>query len=520
MHRRRVLQGIAAAGGLSLASAGMARADTSPGRWLRLESPNFVVYSSSDEAYSRSELVALESFHNLLTRLMPLRSKSALKLNVYMAGNDRDFDAALPGAGQSLIQGFYTGSIEEVIAVTSKRGRSLGVRNTQRAMDARTVLFHEYSHHYMMANQRVAYPSWYVEGFAEFLSTAEFTDKGVYIGKFTPERALWLGQLSWLDIKTFLSKGARQLDAEETLRFYSQAWLATHYLFNTPERSKGFDRYISALSAGGDVLGAFEPSFGMTPDAFDDELRAYRRKGIEFRLMPGVTADPSIPITVQRLGRSADELVMSCAYVRQRPSRKDAAGSVAAIRSQARKYPGDPFAMRSEALVEVWYGELGRARQNIDALLALDANNAEVLHLSGLCHLRAGYAVEDKSMVGLARSAFAAAHRQDGTRASSLFRYVECGVYSQGGLDAHLLEALLAAYELTPQVDSIALMTGQGLMLHERFAEAAFVLRPLAADVHGGETAETAQKMLGAALSEQRTDLALFGAARDFEDKS
>ena len=96
-----------AAGGLSLASAGIARADTQPGRWSRLESANFVIHSSSDEIYSRSELVALEGFHGLLTRLMPPRSKSALKLNIYMAGNEADFDDAWPGVGRLAVQSVF-----------------------------------------------------------------------------------------------------------------------------------------------------------------------------------------------------------------------------------------------------------------------------------------------------------------------------------------------------------------------------------------------------------------------------
>jgi hypothetical protein len=504
---------------LSLISGGaVARADTPPGRWLRFETPNFVIFSSSDEAYSRAELIALEGFHNLLTRLMPPASKSALKLNVYMAGNERDFDMAMPGAGGSSVAGFYTGSIEEVIAVTTKRSGGLSVRNTQRATDSRTILFHEYAHHYMMANQRVAFPGWYVEGFAEFLSTAEFTDKGVYIGKFTPDRAMWLGQGDWVDIKTFLSKAPHELRGLDVIRFYSQAWLATHYLFNSLERSKGFDRYVSALAAGGDVLGAFEASFGISPEAFDNELRVYRHKGIQFRLMPGVAADSSIPVAAQRLGRSADDLLMSCAYIRGRPEPKRAASVVASIRSQAKKYPDDPFAMRSAALAETWYGDLTQSRQIIDALLAIDASNAETLHLSGLCHLRAGYAAQDQDMIGKARGDFAAAHRRDGTRASSLFRYVECGIYLKGEVDDHLMDALLAAYTLAPQVDSIALMTAQGLMQHRRFGEAVFLLRPLAADVHGGDNAKAAQGMLATAMSEQQTEFKIFGSAKDAEE--
>ena len=40
------------------------------------------------------------------------------------------------------------------------------------------VLFHEYAHHFMLQYAPAAYPAWYVEGFAEVVSTASFERKG------------------------------------------------------------------------------------------------------------------------------------------------------------------------------------------------------------------------------------------------------------------------------------------------------------------------------------------------------
>ena len=173
---------------------GRAGADTAPGRWLRIESQNFIVLSSVNEADTREEIAALEVFHALLKRVVPSSSGNPPKLPVYFAGKERDFEMSAPQM-RSDVAGFYDAGIEEIRAVTSAakgRQRQRDVESTERAFDARLILFHEYTHHYMLANNQSAFPAWYVEGFAEYLSTADFSAKGASVGKFTPNRASWL----------------------------------------------------------------------------------------------------------------------------------------------------------------------------------------------------------------------------------------------------------------------------------------------------------------------------------------
>jgi hypothetical protein len=98
--------------------------------------------------------------------------------------------------------------------------------------------------------------------------------------------------------------------------FYAQAWLATHYLFMKPERAAGVDRYCLALEGGGDPIGAFEASFGVTPQAFDRELRDYKRKAISILQLPEEKVDHPAAITTQRLGVAADEHLMPLSYLR------------------------------------------------------------------------------------------------------------------------------------------------------------------------------------------------------------
>lgn len=513
MRRRTLLQGLGALTGLSLAPGAWGQG-VKPGRWLRLESPTFVVYSTAEEDKSRQELAALEAYNTLLSRLMPRNKRSSLKLTVYMAGTTRDFDMIWPG-GNDGIGGFYSANIEEVFAATAVKKaleRQRDMQKNVRAMDARVILFHEYAHHFIRANNRVAYPTWYNEGFPEFLSTADFNDQGVDIGKFTANRASWLYNGDWLKIETFLTKHPFELSSEDTAMFYAQAWLATHYMFERPERAQGFDRYVAALQKGGDSIASFEPAFGITHTAFDKELRDYKRKPIQFWSMLGVKPDPSA-ITVQRLAASADDLLLSAAYLRRLPSPKYAKDTVARIREQAKKYPDDIFARQTLAQAEVWYGDLGEARRQLDKLVADAPGNADVHHLSGLCNLRAGRDGADKSVLVAAEDSFGRAYQLDKTRVNSMFRYVETGLARTGSIDEHFINVLVGAYQLAPQIDPLALTTAQALIQHKRYEEAELVLRPLTAELHGGNTPEIAKALMGLARTKAEAPFTFFGVA-------
>jgi len=505
-------------GATALSLAPPAFANVKPGRWVRYESPNFICFSAADETKTRNEVLALEKFHALLTKIMPRNSRSPLKLTIYMVNTDRDFERTQPQMGSS-VSGFYDASVEQVRAVSSSdrsQERQRDMKNNIRAMDARVVLFHEYAHHFVAANNRTRYPRWYNEGFAEFISSVSLDEKEMRVGMFTRNRAAWLLTGDWLEIDKFLNP--RELDGEETAMFYAQAWLATHMLFMRPERAAGFDRYCKAMETGQDVIAAFQPSFGISADEFDKELRRYRREAIKILHLPYDAA--AVPaITIQRLTSGADELLAAMSYLRAVPPRSDSKDTVELVRREAAKHPADPYALKALAHVEVWYGDLAKARTQLDALLAAHGADAEVHHLSGLCDLRQAYKDQDKALFTKARGAFTQAHSLDGTRAMSLFRYMEADLNVEGRITEHMAEVLLMAYEIAPQVQPIALVTAQALMQLELWKDALFILEPLATSAHA-EQSERVRPILEAARAKQPLTFMLFGSAALLSDES
>jgi hypothetical protein len=520
MHRRSLLK-VASAAVLTGATAPFAWGEVKPGRWRRLESPHFVFYSAESDKDSRTELIALERFHGVLSKMMPASPREALKLNVYQADTKKDFELADSRKGRN-VAGFYSTSLEEVRAV---RGPEQGLERQRdmprnvRALDSRVVLFHEYAHHHMRANANIAYPPWYREGFAEFTGTADFSDTAVQLGKFTMGRARWLAGGDWMEIDKFLAGNPLEMSGEDGAQFYAQAWLAAHYLAQNSPRAQGFDKYCRALQAGGHPLDSFEPAFGISRGNFDKELKDYKRKRLSIWQIPDNPGDIATKITSTQLTAGADDLLMPASFIRSRPMNDEAAAAIAHIRTHAAKHPQDPFASHVLAMSEIWYGDLESARRTLDTLAAADPNSAEVKHFSGLCDLRMAYRTDDATLFKRARSSFVSAHKIDGTRAHSLFRYVECSLMQQTNDPQHLIDVLVAAYNLAPQIDVIALVASQMLMEHERFSEAEAVLRPLVGELHAYGRAEIARTLMNAATSKQTPfAFTFFGSARDAEE--
>ncbi len=517
MLRRHFIAGVAS--GAALAGLPLAHAQAKPGRWMRLESPHFVYFATGDEQKARNEVAALERYRTLLEGLIPRETRSERKLTVYAAGNVGDLNRIRPGVHAD-IAGFYNASVEHVSATTAPFRafeRQKDMMRHVRAMDAQVILFHEYAHHFMKANLEKAFPDWYSEGFAEFVSTADFTDEGVWIGKFTNLRGQWLGNGDWLSIDKFFTR--KGLNRNQTQMYYAQAWLAVHYMFTHPERARAFDRYAMAISSGDDPVAAFQPAFGITVQEFDKELRDYKREKLSIFQLAEKKVDHASAITVQRLSAAANELLASMAFIRSVPLINQAKDTVAHVRKEAAKFHDDPFAIEALATVELWYGEPAKARELADKLIALNPARAETQHLSGLCDLRAGYANNDIELFKRARGSFAEAHRQDKTMAVSLFRYIECLARIEGGFTQHMLDVALEAHRLDPQVVVIKILAAQGLIQHKRWKEAEVLLSALMMEPHEADSNGRIRTLMEAARAQQATPLIFYASAPSMEHR-
>src|SRR5688572_20571647 len=138
--------------------------------WKEATSRHFVVYSELPRKDLEQYVTRLEKFDGVVREIQGSKDpepNAATRLTVYMVKSASDVGRLIYMAEAA---GVYLPSAEGVIAVTPEHGSGQG----EWALDASTIFFHEYAHHLMLQNLDVMYPKWLVEGYAEFLSTAQF----------------------------------------------------------------------------------------------------------------------------------------------------------------------------------------------------------------------------------------------------------------------------------------------------------------------------------------------------------
>jgi hypothetical protein len=483
---------------LSAAPAGAAE-----GRWLRAESPQFVVYGEDDEASLVAAVRDLEALDGLLRRMTQTNAPpSPVRLEVYLFKNRRRLDVLWPNASQNYA-GFYTARPDLIAAFNDySDGESTGRGAADREEGyGKIVLYHEYAHHFMYQYFSNAYPGWYTEGFADYISNTRFVQGRIEVGRVPGVRASWLVAGDWMDIERFLKGRDASFTQEDISQFYAQAWLATHYLVNTPERMAGFLRYVAAIRTGGDAVAAFQPAFGITPDAFDKELRRYKRAQLNAFALTRPASVEQLPVRVSRMPLSADELLLLSARVRM----GNGAEKLGEIRAIAARFPEDAYAVRVHATAEIHAGEPARAVPLLDGLLAKTPDDAEALYLKGLALVKQAWkpGADTRGLLAQARPLLARANRLTPDNPHILFRYAEATNGQPGLSDETSLNVLLLAQQLAPQVDHYRINAASALMSVERYEEAANLLMPLAFEPHGGEQATFARAMLEAARNKR-----------------
>jgi hypothetical protein len=489
------------AAGLAALAAGPAQA-----KWLRAESPRFVVYSDGDETVLRDYVKDLEAFDGVLRSLHGLDANAVppRKLEVYLVRSREQLHVTYPDASEG-IAGFYAPTTVDVLAVAI-RTKPSGVSNVTHdrvpsgwALDGQQIVFHEYTHHFMLQYFPYGYPAWLVEGYAEYFGPTVVTPERVEVGVLDEARGPELWSSRWLPLRDVLAKNVSQIERERRTWFYAEAWLLTHYFMSDPERYRQLGRYMAAVGKGADPVKAMEEATGMGVEALEARLHDYVKGKLQYTVFDRrKTAEP--PITVTVLPPSADELLLDAAMMKGAgTAKKDEAETVKRIRAEAAHFPGDRLAELTLARAEIEYGDRKAGEAILDRRLAAAPDDVEALDLAAHARLDAGD--DDKAHAAdLAKEAqpfVAKAFKLDPDRYQTLWTYAR----SRKLLDPdypsdNTLEALLAAHDLAPQVEEIRLEAARGMIARGRLDYAAAMLTPVANDPHGGEGVETARKLL------------------------
>jgi tetratricopeptide (TPR) repeat protein len=473
------------------AAAGATAADRAPALTL-VRSQNLTVVGQQSARTLRDVAIELEQFRAVLGGLIRNADKPLpVPTVVYVFDTHKHLEPFLPmhNGRPASLGGYFQRDEDRNEIAFALEGFD----------ENREIIFHEYAH-LLVRNAVRAIPVWLNEGLAEYYSTYQLSPGGkrADIGRPIGRHVLRLRE-QFMPVANLIAVDKSSELYEEGARrsiFYAEAWAATHYLM--VERAGGpaaINAYVSGLAAGGNPDAVFAEAFGVTPLAFEKELRKYLGRPT-FRVGRYILPDkmtvqpPSAPVVVP-----AAEAAAWLGDLQRRVRRT----SEAAVRIEAAAAEAPDAAMPhlALALLRLEQERDEEAWPHFERASALAATDFLVQFDYGVALLRRAAAEEGKNAEVVVRSRIAL------TRAAALnpaaadtYAWL-ASAYMLG--EARLGEALTAirrAIDLAPGRLDYRLRYADIRILEGAHAEARAVLAELARNSGEGTVAERASQRL------------------------
>ncbi|MGE5562882.1 MAG: tetratricopeptide repeat protein [Bacillota bacterium] len=475
-----------------MCAAALLAAAPASAAWYKAASKHFVIYADENPKALRAFSEKLERFDQAARISMSMEDPQigdGNRLTVFVVPSEKEVHAIL-GDKNAWQSGFYTGRVEGSLAYVP--------RHTEAMDDPDALFFHEYTHHLMMQELDRPYPEWYVEGFAEFLSTAKFDPDGsVWFGQPLQSRAYSLLNESPPTFEQ-LAAGLHgnmtdlQLDA-----FYGRSWLLTHYLLLEPRRAGQLARYINTLAKGEPPMQAAREVFG-DPKQLDRELNTY----VTQRLLAFKIGGQRISvgnIDVQPLSAGAAQVILARARIKYSGDDSGAETRAAQVRPIESRYPGDELVEATLAEAELDAGHADAAEAAAVRALAANPRDTEALVLKARALEAKAKSAEGETRTAMfdqARASFIAANKIDTEDPEPLYDYYWSYLLEGRRPTDNAIAALHYASDLAPQDIGVRMNSAIAYLEEGKLKEARSTLTVVAYQPHAGEAADLAKRMM------------------------
>jgi hypothetical protein len=454
--------------------------------WKRLESEHFTLTTGIGMTTASAYLEQLEAFRWLVLKVLGADEKSVraqARLDVVLLFGQESLRWLYPELPEHTA-GVYQFCEEGALAVGTYDMR-------RRHQDFnQIVLQHEYAHHLMFQYATIAYPVWYVEGFAEYMATVFTGDGVITLGEnhLSRSRVLLRGG-TWLPYADVLRWPQRQRPANdlEVEQFYAQSWVLVHYMLSDARRAHQLADYHARTAAGEDTVAAFESATGLALADLPDLLRTYLGQMKMLEIDMRSFERPKIDVVF--LGNDAGAYLAHATTLRSCVTSERGHAILAILRAAAPDVGKASVTLRlAVARAESRFGDAKVATTLLDDIAAAEPQNAEAQYLLGRAWLRlAGQSAGDEQAQALerARGHLFKAYRLNKADAPTLYYLAQ--VLATKGIDANVLNAARGARALAPAVNAYAVFEARLELAAGDRERAARALGPLASNPHQPE---------------------------------
>ncbi|MFM5954619.1 MAG: hypothetical protein ACKOPE_10010 [Novosphingobium sp.] len=472
----------------AVAAAAALLSTAASAEWFEARTNHFIIYSESNRADTIAFAERLERFDNALRVLQRMPTSQAepdvAKVVVYRFGDTHDIGTL---AGSDGVAGFYIPRAAYPVAFTPAKdyhmAGSLGRTDERIELKPGTVLFHEYTHHFMLRNFPATYPGWYVEGFAEVNSTIELRPDGSFlVGKPANHRSIELFEMQQLHVRKLLDPNYKYTSIEEVVQKYSMGWLLSHYLTFDKPRAGQLATYLKLLGEGKPGLAAAEQAFGDL-NKLNSELQKYKSTNMPaIEVRPAAYAPPTVSIRL--VDPSEERFMRQRIQLARGVTRSDARRINAALGHASAEDPKNFLLQLLAAEAGLDALDFATASAAADRALALAPNSVDALIFKARTLIEAKDGPADR--FAQARKLLVQARSIDKADPRPLIEYYMS--YRRAGqrpIPEVAIFALEDAYDLAKHDRYYRLILTRQLLEENRAAPAAQVLAPLAFSFDG-----------------------------------
>lgn len=486
-------------------------------QWLRAETDHFIIYGDASERALRAYAEKVERFDFLLRTYYPIAVDHEIpKLEIYLADGRRDMLQAEPGVSAS-VGGFYSPNSSRIHAVV----------NTESQMGDQ-VIFHEYGHHFMFQMAGSAYPSWFVEGFAEYYATADVRPDRIQFGRHSEGRMLMFVQFpvnSWAPMADVLKWRISDSGRYRAGDYYAQAWGLTHYLMSTPERTRMLGQYLAAVTRGEDSVAAMQAATGRTPEQLQSDMRLYLSGSIQYHTPQIEIPTPRVEIT--RLSPSESELAWLDLRLDREPVKVEPSepreGETDRARARREEVMRENAEFRAALIRDALAAGDSHGDSRIGLLVKARAHRLEGRSQAGFEVLEPVLTADEGDPVTLRLAAELLLDMTETDPAQAIGHRREAVAYLARALDADPLDfriyralnesregqpgypsdndisTLEVGTKLAPQSFDMRMRLGQAYMARGLYTQAMEIVQPVANNPHGGSWARRAKTLVASA---------------------
>jgi tetratricopeptide (TPR) repeat protein len=464
--------------------------------WYQATSKHFAVYAEGKPDALKTYISGLERYDSAMRLLYgrpDLSESSTNRVTIFVVSAGQV--ERLYGRGGDGIAGFYDARASGSVAFATRENEGSGTND----LSAQAVLFHEYAHHFMFTSwPNVAFPTWLIEGFAEYNAPSlVLPDGAVEIGKPLNYRVSGIFSNFMPARKLLTTTNPHQLAPEQEQALYGRGWLLLHYMLNGG-RTQQLTDYINAVAKGVDSLTAAQKSFGDL-GKLDRQLDAYAEGKIMVHRIPASALKVG-DVSVRPLS-PGEAAVMPALLRSKRAVDEKTAPIVAALAEKlAAPYPTDGGAQNELAEAEYDAGAYQKAADAATRAIAADPQSLHALIYRGMAEMALARQdpAADKARWTAVRHWFVLANKLDTENAEPLRLFYVSFPTAKQTPTKNAQDGLLYAQALAPFDDGLRLTAANVLLHEDKAADARTMLEPLAFNPHSGALSTFATTLIAA----------------------